>query len=61
MSVRSFLTALAPVIAREPFVFVDAMMATCIVEDNGRSGSVVVLRKPKASLALFPLSRWYLE
>jgi hypothetical protein len=44
--VRSFLTALAPVISREPTVFMRAAVATCTLEEVG-ARALVSLKKPK--------------
>ncbi|KAK9830284.1 hypothetical protein WJX72_010812 [[Myrmecia] bisecta] len=44
MPVRSFLSSLAPVLLREPSVFVEAMSATCSLAETG--GRAVVILKP---------------
>ena len=67
MPVRHFLNTIAPVIAREPGVFVDAMANTCNVEEaSGALGSnrAVILLKPKVTIftaaATVPLGGWYM-
>ena len=55
MLVRQFLGAIAPVIAREPIVFVEALANTCSVEESRDavgSGRPIILLKPKVGVYL---------
>ncbi|KAK9821448.1 hypothetical protein WJX81_000342 [Elliptochloris bilobata] len=47
MQVHKLLSVLAPVIAREPTVFFEAVMATCTLQDSPDGEPVVILKKPK--------------
>ena len=50
MPVRSFLSTISPVIAREPAIFVEALANTCNVEEASGSlgsGRPIVVLKPK--------------
>lgn len=51
MQVHKLLTVLAPVIAREPAVFFEAVMATCTLQDSPAGEPMVVLKKPKVRRA----------
>lgn len=56
MPVRSFLSTISPVIAREPAVFVEALANTCNVEEASGSmgsGRPIVVLKPKVQLFAF--------
>ena len=55
MAVRSFLSTISPVIAREPAVFVEALANTCNVEEATGSmgtGRPIVVLKPKVCTLL---------
>lgn len=57
MAVRSFLSTISPVIAREPAVFVEALANTCNVEEASGSmgtGRPIVVLKPKVCLCSLP-------
>ncbi len=48
LPLKAFLSSLAPIIAREPRVCVEAIKATCALQEGGGSGrGMVVLKKPK--------------
>jgi len=52
MPVHKFLALLGPLVAREPAVFFEAVMAACTLREGaGGAAPQVVLRKPKARRA----------
>lgn len=60
MPLKSFLTAVAPILAREPRVCLEAIKATCTLQegsfDRGSGRIMVMLKKPKVRV----LPRWFL-
>eukprot|EP00884_Botryococcus_braunii_P008520 jgi/Botrbrau1/1766/Bobra.0217s0021.1 len=50
MTMRNFLTSLAPVMCREPLLFTQAVEATCTVQPAGAGARyIVTLKRPKAA------------